>query len=68
VLFGGWAPCADALYLRPSHVIGVATGKKVVTGDLAVRLAKALGKPLDALTRSPALADVCPTCGAKRAP
>lgn len=67
VLFGGWECAADALYLRKNHVVSVATGNKVVTGDLAVRLSRALGIPLDTITR-PGLRvvpfpSICPTCG-----
>ena len=62
-LFGSWACLADALHLDPKHVQAVASGKKGVAGAIVVRLARALGVPLESLYRAPSDADVCPHCG-----
>ena len=67
-LFGSFACAADAMYIVPEALRAAATGRSPVTAEMAVRLARALGKPLDALTRPPSEAGVCPTCGARRAP
>lgn len=67
-LFGTWACLAAALYLDPKHVQAVASGKKVAAGMLAVRLARALGKPLETLLRPPTDAATCPHCGRGGAP
>ncbi len=68
VLFGGWAPCAAAMYLGKEAVIAVATGRKSVSPGVALRLARALGVPLESLTRAPTDASTCPACGARRTP
>src|SRR5262245_52356605 len=64
-LFGSWACLADAMHMSDVQIGNVAHGKVTVSGDLAVRLAKALGVPLEVLFR-PSLRVVrrpCPTCG-----
>lgn len=66
-LFGTWACLADAMRVSKHAVTQAARGRPVA-GDIAVRLARALGKPLESLYRAPTSADVCPTCGARRAP
>ena len=65
-LFGTWACAAAAMYVREETVTAAASGRKVLSAELAVRLAKALGKPLDALLSPPTDAGKCPTCGASR--
>lgn len=65
-LFGTWACAAAAMYVREETVTAAASGRKVLSAELAVRLAKALGKPLDALLSPPTDAGRCPTCGALR--
>lgn len=60
-LFGTWDCLSDAL--------GIANGtveratRTSVSPDVAVRLARALGKPLEALLRGPTDATTCPSCG-----
>lgn len=65
-LFGSWDCLTDALG------VGVGSGEMAmrtrVSPDLAVRLARALGKPLESLYRAPADAQLCPTCGRRGAP
>ena len=65
--FGTWVALAAALGLDVAYVHHVRGGRRL-NGDFAIRLARALGKPLESLTRAPTAADVCPTCGARRAP
>mgnify|MGYP000927985596 CR=1 FL=1 len=65
-LFGSWPCLSDALRMSEPATRHAANGSSGFSGDLAVRLARALGKPLESLYRAPAAADVCPTCGAKR--
>ncbi len=67
-LFGTWACAADALHVGQKTLIDSASGRKPLTAEVAIRLARALGKPLDALTRPPTDAGKCPTCGATRGP
>ena len=67
-LLGTWACLADAMRMSEVAVYHAANGRKRISGDLAIRLARALGKPLESLYRAPTSADVCPTCGARRAP
>lgn len=67
-LLGSWPCLADALRMSESAVKHVACGRKRVSGDLAVRLARALGKPVESLYRAPTDAGLCPHCGARRAP
>lgn len=67
-LFGTWARLAEAMHVHPKHLQSVSGPKGRVCGTIAVRLAKVLGKPLDALTRPLADASTCPTCGAARGP
>lgn len=62
-MFGTWACLADALYIAKNQIIGAASGRFAVSGNVAVRLARALGKPLESLCRAPRAADACPTCG-----
>jgi hypothetical protein len=66
-LFGTWGCLAAAMRVRLKRVERVARGD-TFTADLAVRLARALGKPLESLYRAPTDAATCPTCGARRAP
>jgi hypothetical protein len=62
-LFGTWACLADAMHVREKPIQGVASGRRPVSADLAVRLARALGKPLEALIRPPSEASTCAACG-----
>lgn len=62
-LFGTWACLADALYLAPDTPEDVAAGRQRVSGDIVVRLAKALGKPVESLYRAPTDASTCAACG-----
>ena len=63
--FGTWVALASAMGLDVAYVYHVKASRRL-TGDFAIRLARALGKPLESLCRAPTAADVCPTCGAKR--
>lgn len=65
--FGTWVALASAMGLDVAYVYHVKASRRL-TGDFAIRLARALGKPLESLYRAPTAADVCPTCGARRAP
>lgn len=67
-LFGSWECLADALRVGPQTPRHAARGRYLVSGDLAIRLARALGVPLESLYAAPSDAAVCPTCGARRAP
>ena len=67
-LFGTWSCLADAMHVREKPIQGVAAARRRVSADLAIRLARALGKPLESLYRAPSDASTCPTCGARRAP
>lgn len=68
VLFGGWAPCAAAMYFGKEAVIATATGRRRVSASIALRLARALGVPIESLFRAPTDASTCPACGARRTP
>lgn len=67
-LFGTWGALGAAMYLNPKHVQAASTSRKPIAASLAVRLAKALGKPLETLCAPPADAGTCPHCGARRVP
>ena len=67
-LLGTWRCLADAMRVATHSIQDAAAGSRPVTAEMALRLARALGKPLESLYRAPVAADVCPTCGARRAP
>ncbi len=67
-LLGTWACLADAMRVSEVAIHATAAGKHTFTGDLAIRLARALGKPVESLYRAPSDASTCPTCGARRGP
>lgn len=67
-LFGTWACLADAMRAPLAAVVQAASGRYRVSAALAVRLARALGKPLESLYAPPSDARTCPHCGARRAP
>ena len=67
-LFGTWACTSDALRVAEGTAEDVAAGRQRVTGDIVIRLARALGVPVDSLYRAPTEAGTCPTCGARRTP
>lgn len=66
-LLGSYSCLAAAMYMSKSAVMHAAYGKVQITGDLALRLARALGLPLEALVtpglRLVPFPQVCPTCG-----
>jgi hypothetical protein len=66
-LFGTWACLADAMRVPTKVVFEAANGSHRVSGAVAIRLARALGVPLESLYRAPADASTCPHCGARRA-
>lgn len=66
LLFGTWSCVTAAMGLRGGRLPRIACGVRRITADVAVRLARALGKPLETLYSAPASADRCPTCGARR--
>jgi plasmid maintenance system antidote protein VapI len=55
------------MYVRAKRIEKAANGAPV-SADVAVRLARALGKPLDALLAPLAEAKLCPHCGRFGAP
>jgi hypothetical protein len=61
-MFGTWACLANAMRLRSKRIETIAHGG-TVSADVAVRLARALGKPLESLTRPPSDARACAACG-----
>lgn len=68
-VLGSWAALAAAMYVHTGTIERMAQGKgKPITPEIAVRLAKALRVPLEAITR-PGLhvvrdsGPMCPTCG-----
>ena len=63
--FGTWVALAQAMGLDVAYVYHVKASRRL-TGDFAIRLARALGKPLESLYRAPSDAAHCPACGAKR--
>jgi hypothetical protein len=63
--FGSWRGLADALGVSDATVELAA--RRAVSGELAVRLARALGVPVESLYRAPTDAATCPHCGARRA-
>lgn len=67
-LFGTFACLADAMRMPKDTVMDAAHGRNRVSGALVIRLARALGKPVESLYRPPADASTCPTCGARRGP
>ena len=67
-LFGTWACLADAMRVQSKPLQQVASASRCFSAEIAVRLARALGKPLESLYPAPSDAAVCPTCGARRAP
>lgn len=67
-LFGTWACLADAMRVPRDSVKHAAAGRHGVSAAIAVRLARALGKPLESLYAAPSDARTCPTCGTRRAP
>ncbi len=62
-IMGTWPCLAAAMYLGREAISAAANGRKRVSAEIAVRLARALGKPLESLYAAPASADRCPTCG-----
>ena len=68
VLFGTWNCAADAMRIGSQALKDAAGGRHAFTGDLAVRLARALGVSVESLYRAPTDASTCPTCGARRGP
>ena len=65
--FGTWVALASAMGLDVAYVYHVKASRRL-TGDFAIRLARALGVPLESLTRAPTDASTCPACGARRTP
>jgi hypothetical protein len=62
-LFGTWACLADAMRVRLNTIQSAVCRRNRVSAALAVRLARALGKPLESLCAAPSDASQCPTCG-----
>lgn len=67
-MFGTWACLADAMRAPLAAVVQAASGRYRVSAAIAVRLARALGKPLEALCAPLSDARTCPHCGATRRP
>lgn len=62
-LFSTWPCLADAMRVPLGAVMLAVSGRNRVTGAMAIRLARALGVPLETLYRAPTDAKRCPTCG-----
>ena len=67
-LFGTWACLADAMRVNLDTLHAAVRGDVRFSGALAIRLARALGKPVESLYGPIADATRCPTCGARRTP
>ncbi|MFO0591437.1 MAG: hypothetical protein U0441_28065 [Polyangiaceae bacterium] len=67
-VFGTYLCAADAMRIPVDTLYEALSGRKAISANIAVRLARALGKPLESLYRAPTDASTCPTCGARRAP
>ena len=67
-LFGTWACLADAMRVPVDTAHAAVRGNVRFSGALAIRLARALGKPLESLYAAPRAAGKCPTCGITRSP
>jgi hypothetical protein len=67
-LMGSWSCLASAMYVDSKTIITAANGHRPVTAGMAIRLAKALGKPLESLYAPPSDATRCAACGATRRP
>jgi hypothetical protein len=67
-MFGTWACLADAMRVPLTTIGAVKARRQRFSGALAIRLARALGKPLESLYRAPTDASTCPACGARRTP
>lgn len=63
-LFGTWACLGDALGIVPDTA--QLALRRHVSAEIAVRLARALGKPLEALLRAPTDVARCAACGARK--
>lgn len=66
--FGSVGCLAAALDASRDTIAAAASGRIPFSAALAVRLARAIGKPLESLYRAPTAANVCPHCGARRVP
>lgn len=66
VRFGSWGLLAAAMDTCPNTLARSAMARRVLSAEVAVRLARALGVPLESLYAAPTDASRCPTCGASR--
>lgn len=66
---GSWSKLAKGMGIGHEAIIAAANGRKPVTADMAIRLAKALGVPFDSLVTPGVrvVRDPCPTCGGSAA-
>lgn len=63
-MFGSWACLAAAMGLPDGRLPRLGCGTRRMTGDNAIRLARALGVPLESLLRGVVgVPKTCPTCG-----
>ena len=67
-LFGSWSCLSAAMHLAAPVAERAARGSRRVTAEIAVRLARALGIPLESLYAAPRPASKCPMCGQSGAP
>jgi plasmid maintenance system antidote protein VapI len=67
-MFGTWECLADAMRVPLGAIRLAVRGRNRVSAAVAVRLARALGVPLESLYAAPRPAGKCPTCGATRSP
>lgn len=65
---GGWSVVAELTGFSATRLTSIASGSRLVSADLLVRVALAAGVSADALLRQKLTnAGRCPACGAKRA-
>ena len=62
-LFGTWRCLADAMRVPLGAIELALRGRNRVSAALAIRLARAIGAPLESLYAAPRPAGKCPTCG-----
>lgn len=62
-LFGTWRLLAAAMGVQRDTLARAAMARKILSADVAVRVARALGVPVDSLLRPPTDAARCSTCG-----
>jgi hypothetical protein len=62
-LYGSWSCLSSVMGVARGSLENVVHGVKPVSAAMALRAARAAGKPLDALIGAPCATDRCPRCG-----